>query len=312
MINLLKKQIFNIITNSLGPLFLCALLWPLSGFTQDLKVVVSINPFYTLAAALMKTVGTPTLLLNSGASPHHYHLRPSDQQKLNDADLIFWGGPDLEAFLVKPLANRSTAAVALVQTPGLILRPVRQSIQWDATEEHSGHQHAGNVDMHFWLDPQNAIMIIETMLKHLIQIDPLHISIYEKNAQDFIEKLHRVDRALAKNLKSIGTVPYLVFHDAYQYFDRHYALNGVGAINLHPELPPSVHRLSTIRQLIEAKKVKCIFSEPQFSTRLVDHLSTELNIKTAVLDPIGTDSSANGYFHLLEQLSTHLKTCLAH
>ena len=117
---------------------------------------------------------------------------------------------------------------------------------------------------------------------------------------------------LAQDLQSIRAAPYVVFHDAYQYFDRHYSLNGVGAINLHPELPPSVQRLSTIRKLIHDKKVKCVFSEPQFSSTLVNHLSIDLGIKTAELDPIGIDSSAEGYFHLLEQLSSHLKACLAY
>lgn len=278
------------------------------------RVLVSITPFYALVAAVMEGVGTPELLVKPGSSPHEYALRPSDMQRLIKADLIFWGGPLLETFLVKPLSNarKTQTIVEFDNTPKLLLLPLRHSAAWDPDEHEHGHEHDSNQDMHFWLDPNNAIILTDAIVAGLIKIDPNHADIYKKNAKILKQRLKKLDGNIADELKIIKTIPYIVFHDAYQYFERRYGLKGVGSITLNPEIPPSAKRLNTIRTTIEKSKAVCVFREPQFQPKLVDSIVEDLGVKTGELDPIGQASQNNpkGYFTLLENLAHAIKQCL--
>ncbi len=274
------------------------------------RVVVSINPFYGLVASVMQGVAVPTLLVKVGASPHEYTLKPSEIERLRAATLIFWGGPALESFLVKPLAEVQAKTVAFYQVPGLHTLPLRHSAVWESEGCAHHHSDQGTIDMHFWLSFDNAMAMTQAIVSHLSAIDPEHQSQYQANGARLLKRLQAVDRRIANNLREVQSMPYVVFHDAYQYFEQHYHLRGVGAISLHPELPPSAKRLKTIRAMIAQEKGVCLFSEPQFNPALVESIAADLPVKTGVLDPIGTASTPEGYFELMENLSQALKACL--
>src|SRR5207253_1959120 len=80
------------------------------------------------------------------------------------------------------------------------------------------------------------------------------------------------ERRLDGALVPIAAKPYVVFHDAFQYFERRYGLNVVGSISINPEVPPSAKRLTELRRKIRSLGAVCVFAEPQFDTRLVDNL----------------------------------------
>lgn len=312
----------------------------------SLNIVTSIPPFHALITAVIGELSPPPLLiLKTGASPHHYTLRPSEVKALQKADLIFWGGPALESFLVKPLQslNSSVTVIELDTTPGLLLLPQRKSAHFEAHDhgeskghdhqhaddhvhahdhQHGEHSHHGapaleNIatqDMHFWLDPNNAKVLVDKIAEVLSKKDPEHQAQYLNNAKRFKKAIQELDQNLQKKLKGIQDRPFVVFHDAYQYFERHYHLNGVGAISFHPELPQSIERIQTIRNLIKTLKAKCVFREPQFKSKLVETLVEDTQASMGELDPLGEESrpgSPNGYLLLLEQLSEGLSGCLA-
>lgn len=313
-----------------NPIVLCIALIAGSWSTSTLcassspLVVASITPFYDLVASVMEGVGIPKLLVKAGASPHQYTLRPSDIQMIKDADIIFWAGPDLESFLVKPLSTNNLKKEAQViqfdKTPGLLLLPIRQSANWDPHDHHDNHeghddhshQHHGTIDMHFWLDPNNARLLIDNIVKQLAKIDAPNASIYQKNGKKIKHQLAQLDLTLKAKLKNVSKIPYIVFHDAYQYFEHHYGLNGVGAITLHPEVPPSVQRLSVIRETIQKTHAQCVFTEPQFEPKLVQSIIEDTHVKSGVLDPLGPEpkNGQNGYFILLETITKSLSHCL--
>jgi len=304
-------------------LFTISGLWPASASVavtpESPKVVVSITPFYALVADLMEGVGTPILLVQPGASPHQYALRPSDLQRLAEADLIFWAGPTLETFLVKPLGNLppSKKIIVLEKTPQLLLLPVRQEPAWEphAHTDDTAHtdEHSTDHDMHFWLDPHNAVILTDAIVQNLVQTDPKHADIYKKNGENLKTRLRALDIHIAQKLADVQNIPYLVFHDAYQYFEHRYHLNAVGSITLHPELPPSAKRLTIIRGILEKTKARCVFTEPQFQSKLVHSIIQDLPVKIGELDPIGqaTQDNPEGYFVLLENLADSMKNCLA-
>lgn len=296
--------------------------------TPPPNIVVSITPFYALVAAVIKNTDLPSprLLVRSGASPHQYALRPSDLQALHKANIILWAGPEYETFLARPLENLSQQypeikIITLQSLPKLIQLPLRQGTNWEPHKHgdfdddhhyHHDHQHPNLVDMHFWLDPQNAIIMTDAIVNQLSLYDPSRSKIYEQNGRTLKEALHKLDLRLSQQLKSVQNIPFIVFHDAYQYFQYRYHLNIVGSITLHPDAPPSAKRISEIRSIIQKTKAKCIFSEPQFQPKLVKSLVDDLKIHTGELDPIGTNKQDNpdGYFSLLNNLADSIQQCL--
>lgn len=312
----LKKQ-----RRWLGIALLCV---PLMGFAAQPVVVASIKPVHALVAGVMQGVGEPRLLIPGGASPHEYSLRPSDTRALGTAQVVFWIGPDLESVLVKPLANAKTArSVALIDAPGLTILPLRAGGAWEAHEhgaDHAGHadhaddhDSAASRDAHVWLDPINAIAMVRRMVVVLSEMDPAHQTEYARNGAVLIERLDRLDRQLASDLAPVREQPYLVFHDAYHYFERRYDLNAVGSVVLDPEQRPGAKRVAEIQARVREHQVRCVFSEPQFQPALVETVIAGGNARRGVLDPLGADLPAgpDAYFQLLRGLSEALRGCLA-
>lgn len=294
------------------------LLLPLMGFAARPAVVASIKPVHALAAGVMQGMGEPLLLIPGGASPHEYSLKPSDMRALGSAQVVFWIGSDLESFLVKPLANAKTArSVALMDAPGVVVLPLRAGGAWEAHDRDSDHRHdhgsAASRDAHVWLDPINAIAMVRWMVTVLGETDPAHQTEYARNGAALVERLERLNQQLASDLAPVGEQPYLVFHDAYHYFERRYGLNAVGSVVLDPERRPGAKRVAEIQARVRERKVRCVFGEPQFQPTLVETVIAGGNARRGVLDPLGADLPAgpNAYFQLLQGLSEALRGCLA-
>lgn len=292
----------------------------------DLAIVASIKPIHALVAGVTVGVSEPVLLMSGTASPHDYSLRPSDLRALNSAAVVFWVGPALESVLVKPLANTSTTrSVALLTTPGLTRRPLRAGGMWEGHEhaeeqaheqEHEQaheqeHEQAAH-DPHIWLDPHNAQVLVRQIAAVLSEVDPVHAAHYQQNAAALDARLAALDQELAATLAPVRDIPYMVFHDAYQYFEQRYGLNAVAAVTLHPEQPPGARRVVELRERIRTLHARCVFSEPQFQADLVTTLLADTGAHSGILDPIGADLAAGeaAYFALLRGLAAGLTACL--
>ncbi|WP_425450050.1 zinc ABC transporter substrate-binding protein ZnuA [Virgifigura deserti] len=307
------------------------------------NVVASIKPVHSLAAGVMEGVGTPALLVDGAASEHSYALRPSDARALSQADLVFWVGEGLETYLTAPIANLAGDAhiVELAEIEGIRLLEPRTGGDWEAHDhdhehdhgaaEHAhedghgkdrgddhdhaaeGEHHHTDYDAHFWLDTGNARRIVAAMVEALSEQDQENAPIYRANGDRLADRLAALDRELAAALAPVKDVPYVVFHDAYQYFESRYDLAAVGSITVSPERQPGAQRLHEIREKISGLDVRCVFSEPQFEPALVDTLREGTAARTGELDPLGADLS-NGpglYFELMRNLAGSLKSCLA-
>ncbi len=306
---------------------LCA---PLLAFAAEPNVVVGIKPLHSLVAGVMQGVGEPRLLITGGASPHEYNLKPSDAKMINAAQLVFWIGPELESFLVKPLNNAKAKvrAVALLDAPGVTALPLREGGAWephahsrdekhdhdhDEHDDHDEHEHESSRDPHVWLDPANAVLMVRRIVAVLSETDAAHQADYERNGAQLIEKLNQWDRRLDAELAPLKGRPYIVFHDAYQYFERRYSLNAVGSVVINPEQRPGAKRIAEIRARVRDLKVRCVFSEPQFQPTLVETIIAGSDVRRGVLDPEGGAELAAGpdaYFQLLSNLSHSLRNCL--
>jgi len=289
---------------------------------SDIKVLVSIKPFHSLVSAIMQDVSEPLLLINGNNSPHSYALRPSSAENLQQADLVFWGGEILEGFLTKPLQSLASRAklVSLQETAGLRLLPLRSGLGWqkhetDSTNDHSAEDETtstSGTDPHIWLDPYNAKIISAKIVEILTAMDPQNAQSYRINGEKYGLRLELLDRKLKAEMTKVAETPYMVFHDAYQYFEKRYQLNVIGAVTLHLGYGSSVRRLKTVRKTIKKEKIRCIFSEPQFSPKLLQTVTAGTNVKQGTLDPLGAglESGPELYFTLLNNLSHNISSCL--
>ncbi len=281
------------------------------------KVVASIKPVHSLVAAVMEGVAEPALIVRGAASPHTYAMKPSDARALAAADLVFWVGPELEGFLAKPLeANaRKAQAVELLEAPGIALLDAREGGAWDAHGHGHAHGHKNaheEVNTHIWLDPGNARAMVAAIAEALSAKDPANAAAYKVNADRTVRSIDALDAELKAALAPVAGKPFVVFHDAYQYFEAHYGLNGVGAITVNPERRPSAKRLSEIRARITGLGAACVFAEPQFEPALVDTIVEGTGAKKGVLDPEGADlkDGPGLYPVLMRNIAAALKGCL--
>ena len=294
----------------------------------DIKVVTSIKPIHSLASYLMDGVGKPDLIVDGYNSPHAFAMKPSHAKMLQNADLIFWVGENMESFLEKPLNSIAKKAekIELMEIKGLNKLEFRErnifeehedhghdehkehGHKEDKHDDHQGHAH-GEHDPHIWLDPMNAKVILSEMAEHLIENDQKNEAKYKENlkkAHKDLDKLtKKVKSELNKNFKSI------VFHDAYQYFEKRFDINILGAFTVNPDVMPGAEQLAEIREVIEHDKVSCIFSEPQFNPDIIKAVAKDTNVATGVIDPLGAtlDPGKDLYFDLIGNMSKSFKGC---
>ncbi len=295
-----------------------ALGWSSATLAEVPKVVASVKPIQALVAAVMGDLGTPALIVGGAASPHTYSLKPSDAQALQSADLVFWTGHGLELFLQDSISTLAPHAsiVELSQSPGIELLKPRESGTFEPHQdgdEHAGDAHEGEeVDMHFFLDPQNAKAMVATIAQNLARADPEHAETYAANAARETADLDALIAETQANLAPIKDRPFVVFHDAYQYFERRFGLNVVGSITISPELTPGADRINEIREKLKTLDAACVFAEPQFDPRIVDVLTEGTTAKQGVLDPEGAtlDEGPGLYRALIEGLVKRLRNCL--
>ena len=298
----------------------------------EIKVVTSIKPIHSLASYLMDGVAKPDLIVDGYASPHGFALKPSHAKMLQNADLIFWVGEDLENFLEKPLKSVAKKAekIELMEIKGLTKLKFRERNIFEEHDHghkeddhghddehkedghddhgHEGHAH-GEYDPHIWLDPMNAKVILSEMAEHLIENDQENEAKYKANlkkAHKDLDKLtKKVKSELNKDFKSI------VFHDAYQYFEKRFGINILGAFTVNTDVMPGAEQLAEIREIIEHDKVSCIFSEPQFNPDIIKAVAKDTNVATGVIDPLGAtlNPGKDLYFDLIGNMSKSFKGC---
>jgi zinc transport system substrate-binding protein len=295
------------------------------------EVVATIPPLHSLAAQVMAGIGTPALLLPGGSSPHTASLKPSQAQMLNSADLVAWVGPELETFLVEPLETLSGDAllVRASTTPGVELLDRRLDGVWAAHDhgeahaeehhadaahgeaEHAEH-HGPTVDGHLWLAPANAAALVDAIAAALAELDPANAAAYRENAATARTALEDLDTSLKADLAPVARRPFVVFHDAYQYFEDAYGLTSVGSVVLEPDLPSSAGHVRALRDEIRERGAVCVFHEPQFEPRLVATVIEGTPAEAGVLDPLGTGLTAGPalYGELLRGLADGLVACL--
>ena len=277
-------------------------------------VATDIAPVQSLVAQVMGDLGRPDLILPPGASPHGYALRPSEARALARADLVIWVGPALTPWLADTIATLPEHArtVALLDVAETEVLPYRNEATFaEPVAGHEGDHDHSPVDPHAWLDPQNMMVWAGAIGAALAEADPEHAAIYRANAERATTRLMALKTRTYDRLTPVRDLPYVVFHDAYQYFERRFDMPAAGAISLGNGTDPGAARVTEIRDLIAAEGVRCIATEPQFNPALVGAVSDGIEVRTTVLDPVGTGIAPGPDFYdaLIGGLADGLLAC---
>ncbi len=306
------------------------------------EVVVSIKPIHSLVAPIMKGVGEPKLIVEGAASPHTFTMKPSNARAVEGADMVFWMGPGMEAFLKKPLEALASDAtvVELDDAEGLTKLPFRKGGAFEAHEhddEGHGHHHEetaeddhghddhageaaedhhhdhGEFDTHLWLDPMNAKAMAAAIEKALAEADPENAEAYAANLVSLNGRIDALDKEIAEMIAPVKEKPFVVFHDAYQYFEDHYGVRVVGSITVSPEVVPGAERVQEIRQKVQELDAACVFAEPQFEPKLIQVVTEGTDARSGTLDPEGATLTEGPdlYFDLMRSIAINLKACLS-
>ncbi|MEL6436386.1 MAG: zinc ABC transporter substrate-binding protein [Pseudomonadota bacterium] len=364
----------------------------------EVNVVASIKPVHSLVAAVMEGVGTPGLIVEGAGSPHSYALKPSQAQMMQDADVVFWIGHELEAFLEGPVETLAANAksVEMMDAHDLIKLEFREGGAFDEHDhsdhdetaeaghdhdhdhdhaetaaaehdhdhdhdhgaektaeaahddhdhdhdhgaekiaaaeddhdhdhghqetaeaahdhgDHDGHAH-GEFDAHIWLDPMNAKAMVHEIEETLAAADPANAATYEANAEAVMAKLDALITDVSAELEPVHDKGFIVFHDAYQYFEKRFDVTASGSITVSPEVMPGAERITEIRAKVQELGASCVFSEPQFEPKLVSTVAEGTQARSGVLDPLGAglEDGPELYFNLIRSMSASISGCLS-
>lgn len=373
------------------------------------SVAVDIAPVHSIVARVMDGVGTPNLIVQPGASPHEYSLRPSEAAALQDADVVFWMGEDLTPWLEGALETLSSGAsvTALLEADGTTLLDFREGALFEAhmhgdddhddhddhghgddehahdddghddhadehddhdheeevhahddhdhdehahdddahgddheehaheehddhahDDEHEGHDHAddhsehdhaddhsghdhGEHDPHAWLSPANAAAWLNIIASQLSAADPDNAGAYFANAAAGGAELEALMAEVSAILESARGTSFIVFHDAYQYFEADFDFSASGAISLSDATDPSPARIADIQGRVRDEGVDCVLAEPQFNPGLVETVLDGTDASTGVIDPLGSTLEPGPalYPQLIRNMATTLAEC---
>ena len=333
-------------SRKLSSVFATAALMSSTALADVPNVAVDIAPVHSLVARVMQDVGAPDLIIRSGASPHDYRLRPSEAKALQDANLVIWMGKELTPWMEDAVKTLSTEAaiLTLLEKDETTLLEFRESVLFEEhdhddhsdedhaetedqdhddhdnhsdkdhaeTEDHDDHEHAhGAHDPHAWLSPKNAKIWLNLIAAQLSTADPDNASTYFVNAAAAVTEIDTLMADVSTMLDPIRGNSFIVFHDAYQYFETVFEFPASGAISLGDATDPSPARIARVQDRIQEQKIQCVLAEPQFKKGLVVTVLEGTDAKTSIIDPLG-DALEPGpalYPQLIRNMAKTLVDC---
>lgn len=313
-----------------------------SHYANNANIISSIKPIDSLVKNLtINTNITSDVIVDGSASPHDFSLKPSQASKINNAKILFYINKNFEGFLAKTIEQKGKTInfVEIANKNNFTLLKPRINATWlshadenehdehnshlehheiAAQSEHSDHNHnhshnSTEFDFHIWLSVDNAKIISKIIASEIINNFPETKDVVNNNLVTLQNKLNNLKQQTLADLKPFKNSEYIMFHDAFQYFEKEYDLASVGSITIDPEITPSPKRIAKIKEFIQTKKQFCVFSEPQFDKKLVDAIIKDTNTKTNTLDESGAslDKGESLYFELIKQITQNLKACLS-
>jgi len=296
--------------------------WSPGLWGTQLQVAATIKPIHSLVSGVMSGVATPGLVIQGTVSPHSFSMRPSSARMLENADVVFLVGEAVETSVVQSIVTLAPDArvVELAAAEGMVLRRRREGGSFERGHDHAqpdagqagGGQDGTGFDMHVWLDPVNASVMVRTIADALGEADPSNAATYHANAERLQVELRHLSEEVAATLAPVQGQAFLVFHDAYQHFEARFGLFAAGSAVVSADRSPGVRRIRELRAKVRELGVTCVMFEPQFDPRIVHVIAQGTDARVGSVDPLGSsiDSGPEFYPKLLRNMAASFKDCL--
>ena len=278
------------------------------------SVSVDIAPLHSLVASVMNGVEVPNLIIPPGSSPHDHQLRPSEAKAMQDANIVFWMGEELTPWMENAIKTLSSNAsiTTLLENDETSLLEFREGALFEAhdyndDEAHDEHAH-GSHDPHAWLSPNNAKAWLDVIAAQLSSYDPENAGVYFTNTTSTKSGIEMMIAEINLALDPIRGGKFIVFHDAYQYFENDFDFPASGAISLSDASDSSPARIAKIQKRIRDEEINCVLAEPQFKANIVKTVMEGSQANTNVIDPLGVGLKPGVllYNKLIENMALNL------
>lgn len=280
-----------------------------TGIEGNIKTVATIFPIYDI----MRQVGgekiEANLLLPPGASPHTFEISPQEVKNLNSTNLLLFAGAGIDLWantIVKENINQSRNDYVAIDLSQVVeLQPFGESDNHDdeegENEPENDDKHApGEMDPHYWLNPDNAALIAQEIASQLTYFDPENRDYYEQNASTFISNLEERAVAWQEDIDNLSKKEIIVYHDAWFYFANYFNIDILASLEPFPGKLPSPKYLQEVNEIIEENNINVLFIEPQLSPDQARAMAQNLVADIEVLDPLGGVEGRETYIDLID------------
>lgn len=317
---------------------LACLLLPLTAVAEKPAVIASIKPVELLVRAVSDDQVTVSTLVPDGASPHTYQMRPSERQRLEDAERIFWVGPDMETFLIRLLASQELAGRAVMLAPDGTMEPVADTDHHQGHNHgHSNHSHNGThnhdsahshghsqndghhhdhhhdgEDPHLWIDPALGLIMAQRIARELSALEGVDAERVQARLSAFETALNALEQDIREQLAPAMHIDLFTYHDAFGRFADHFGLRQAGVLSPSPERTPGARHLNEVRGQLRAAANPCLMTEPQFNRQWWRTVTEGMTIPLSTWDPLASDIPADdeGYLRFQQSMADSVLGCL--
>ena len=291
------------------------------------EILASIRPLGFIASSIADGVTQTQILVPPGASPHDYNLKLSDIQKVKSADLVIWIGEDVDSFLTKSVSQLEGKNVLTISELNELAPLLSKAAHHhhDESEHHHHHEHGIDahghhheeqndleINWHVWYSPEISRIVAQKVADKLTVQFPNKQERIARNLAEFNRTLSLQSDKIKAQLAPFNDKGFFVFHDAYGYFNDAYGLNQTGYFTINPLVAPGAKTLAHIKEEITEHRVRCLFTEPQFTPKVVESLSKNADVNVGRLDPMGeaVELGPNSYANFLQFTADSYAECL--
>lgn len=295
----MKKIILSIIT-----VFILFIAMSCNSNKEASDIYTSCYPIYDLTKRIVGDKKTVSNLVKAGVEPHDYEPSTQDIKNLYDCELFIINGLNLEHYtsnLTNTITKKTFTATTSIE------------LIYSNHSHEEEHDH-GDVDPHVWLDPNNAIIMMENIKNKMVELDSENKAYYEdnfnKNKALFIE----LDREFKTELTNLSSRYLVTSHEAFGYLCKAYGLTQLAISGLSTEDEPTAAAIANLIDQIKGLNVTTIFSEELVSSAIAESIASQTGLICDVLDPIeglSEDNKTNDYLSLMRKNLTAIKKALA-
>ena len=310
---------------------------------KTLTVSTSFYPIQYLAEAIGGPLVKVSTVTPSNVEPHDFELSGKETAELSKADLIAYV-PGFQPSLDKAVKEvGSGPTVVDLSKPANLVHHEGVEEEHEHSEEasdgatdaasavataqsteaghddhgHAEHSHAeggedhdGDLDPHFWLDPQRMIKVAETLESSFAQVDPANANDYKAGLDKLKTALTNLDTQYTKGLSSCQHKTFITSHAAFGYLADRYKLTQASISGIDPETEPSPAEMANIKSVVQSTGVKTIFTEELVSDAPAKAIAAETGAETSVLSPLESKPERGDYTDAMTSNLERLKGAL--